>query len=112
MHEVRYSRAFSKDYWKLKKKADKGNAEAEKLILLISDATRELSSDREAGRKIQRKLWPKEYVQKYGVTNLWKYNLDSYWRLIYTITGNEIEMYLIYLEYLPHPEYEKKFKYK
>jgi len=112
MHEVRYSQAFSKDYERLKKKAIKGNAESEKLLLLISNATRELSIDRESGRKIQRRLWPKEYSQKYGVTNLWKYNLDSYWRLIYTIAGNEVEMFLIYLEYMPHPHYERKFKYK
>ena len=50
-------------------------------------------------------------MQKYGVKNLWKYNLDSYWRMIYTLTGNQVEMFLIYLEYLGHKEYGRKFGY-
>ncbi|MFA5929602.1 MAG: type II toxin-antitoxin system RelE/ParE family toxin [Candidatus Micrarchaeia archaeon] len=111
MHEVRYSAAFDKDFGKLKIRAKKGNAEAKKLLSLIDDAVKKLSSDREAGRKIPRTLWPGEYVQKYDVTNLWKYNLDSYWRLIYTITGTEIEMFLICLDFMPHPDYDRKFGY-
>ena len=90
---------------------DPGNAEAKKLLSLIDNATKMLSSDREAGKKIPHCLWPREYVQKYGVTHLWKYNLDSYWRLIYTITGTEIEMFLICLDFMPHPKYDRKFGY-
>jgi len=111
MHEVRFSAAFDRDFDRLKARAKKGNAEAKKLLSLIDGAIKELSSDREAGRKIPRILWPREYVQKYGVTNLWKYNLDSYWRLVYTITGTEIEMFLICLDFMPHPQYERKFGY-
>jgi len=88
MHEIRYSAEFNKDYVKLRKRADKGNSEAEYLLELISRATAKLAESPEAGKKIPRKLWPKEYIQKYGVNNLWKYNLDQNWRLIYTITGN------------------------
>ena len=112
MHEVRYSAAFDKDFARLKIRAKKGNAEAKKLLSLIGGAVKALSSDREAGRKIMRALWPREYMQKYDVTNLWKYNLDSYWRLIYTITGTEIDMFLICLDFMPHPEYDKKFGYR
>lgn len=112
MHEVYYSHEFDKDFLKLKKRAEKGESEAKQLLLLIEDATRTLEIDRDAGVKVPRKLWPKEYVQKYGITNLWKYNLDAYWRLTYTITGDSVKMYLIYLEYLPHPEYERRFGYR
>jgi mRNA-degrading endonuclease YafQ of YafQ-DinJ toxin-antitoxin module len=103
MHEVRFSADFDKDFARLKIRAKKGNAEAKKLLSLIDGAVKELSSDREAGRKIVRALWPREYVQKY--------DLDSYWRLIYTITGTEIDMFLICLDFMPHPEYDKKFGY-
>jgi|SRR3989344_3040335 len=112
MHEVYYSHEFERDFSKLKKRAEKGESEAEYLLSLINNATKELAKDREAGVKVPRKLWPKEYVQKYGITNLWKYDLDSYWRLTYTLTGDAVKMYLIYLEYLPHPEYERRFGYK
>jgi hypothetical protein len=35
-----------------------------------------------AGESIERKKYPKHYVQKYGVNNLYKFNLDSRTRLI------------------------------
>ena len=112
MHKISYSKEFNKDYVKLRDKADKGNGEAKYLIELISKATAKLSKDRESGKHIPKKQWPKEYIQKYGVTNLWKYNLDSYWRLVYTITGTEIDLFLIYLEHMTHKEYDRKFNYK
>ena len=112
MHEIRYSAEFNKDYVKLRKRADKGSSEAEYLLELISRATAKLAENPEAGKKIPRKLWPKEYIQKYGVNNLWKYNLDQNWRLIYTITGNQVNLFLIYLEYMDHKNYNRKFRYK
>ncbi len=77
MLEIRYSAEFNKDYIKLRKRADKGNTEAKYLLDLISKATAKLAENSEAGKKIPKKIWPKEYVQKYGVNNLWKYNLDQ-----------------------------------
>jgi len=112
MHEIYYSHEFDRDFSKLKKRAEKGEAEAQHLLVLIDNATKALSFNREAGVKVPRKLWPKEYIQKYGITNLWKYNLDNYWRLTYTLTGDSIKMYLIYLECMPHPEYARRFGYK
>ena len=112
MCEIRYSKEFNKDYVKLRTRADKGNSEAQYLIDLISKATAKLAENPEVGKKIPRKLWPKEYVQKYGVNNLWKYNLDQNWRLTYTITGNQVELFLIYLEYMDHKKYNRKFGYK
>ena len=111
MHEIRFSEEFEKDFFKLKSKALKGNSEAKYLLELISKASVKLEIEKEAGKKIPRKLWPKEYIKKYDLTNLWKFNLDSYWRMLYTITGNEIDLFLIYLEYLNHKEYNRKFKY-
>ena len=112
MREIRYSAEFNKDYVRLRKRADKGNSEAEYLLNLISKATAKLAENPEAGKKIPRKLWSKEYVQKYGVNNLWKYNLDQNWRLIYTIAGNQVDLFLIYLEYMDHKKYNRKFGYK
>ncbi|MFH1256569.1 MAG: type II toxin-antitoxin system RelE/ParE family toxin [Candidatus Diapherotrites archaeon] len=112
MHEIRYSPEFNKDYERLKEKTGQGNSEAKYLLEIISKATAKLAENTEAGVKIPRKLWPKEYLQKYDATNLWKLNLDSNWRLIYTITGDKVKLFLIYLEYISHKEYERKFGYK
>lgn len=111
MHEIRYSKEFEKDFSKLKQKAEKGDSEAKYLLELIFRATGKLSLDFEAGKKIPKRLWPKEYVQKHDITNLWKINLDSYWRLIYTLTGNSANLFLIYLECMDHNDYNRKFHY-
>ena len=56
--EIRYSEEFSKDYVKLRTKADNGNGEAKYLIELISKATAKLATNPEARKKIPKKLWP------------------------------------------------------
>jgi len=79
---------------------------------LVGRVSAKLLENMEAGKKIPKRLWPKEYSQKFGVSNLWKINLDSNWRLIYTITGQQVGFFLIYLEYMRHKEYDRKFGYK
>jgi mRNA-degrading endonuclease YafQ of YafQ-DinJ toxin-antitoxin module len=112
MHEIRYSADFNGDYIKLRKRADSNDGESRYLIELISKATAKLAENSEAGSKIPHKLWPKEYTQKYDARNLWKYDLDRNWRLIYTIAGNQVQIFLIYLECMNHKDYERKFGYK
>ena len=112
MHEIRYSAEFNEEYVKLRTKADKGDGQAKYLLELVSKVTAKLAENTEAGRKIPHRLWPREYIHKYGVTNLWKINLDSNWRLVYTITGQQVSLFLIYLEYMTHKEYDRKFGYK
>ena len=61
---------------------------------------------------IPKRLIPKIYIQKYGINNLWKYDLPDGWRLIYSITTpNKIEIIAVILEWFNHPEYKRKFHY-
>ena len=61
---------------------------------------------------IPKKLIPCEYIQKYNVTNLWKYDLPDGWRLVYTITTpNKIEIISVILEWFNHKAYERRFNY-
>lgn len=112
MHQIRYSAEFNEEFLKLQIRAEKGNGEAKYLLELLAKATAKLAENREAGKKIPRSLWPSDYRQKFSLTNLWKLNLDSYWRLLYTITGDQVNLFLIYLEYLDHKSYDRKFGYK
>ncbi len=112
MHEIRYAPEFDKGFGRLREKALKGDGEARYLIGIIGKASTKIAQNREAGKKIPRNLWPREYIQKYGIKNLWKFNLDSYWRLVYTITGDQARLFLIYLEYMNHKEYDRKFGYR
>lgn len=65
-----------------------------------------------AGQRIERNKFPKFYVQKYGVNNLYKYNLDRANRLVYTLVANETGTAVVVLDVLSHKEYEKRFGYK
>lgn len=82
-----------------------------KLLKYLQRAIDDLKENPFAGIKIPRKLWPKEYLRKYKITNLWKYNLPDGWRITYILKTNEIEIISIILEWFTHKEYEKRFKY-
>jgi len=111
LYEVRFSKEFSEEYAELKKRADGGHGEARYLLGIIDKAIVKLKQDREAGKRIPKRLIPREYIVKYGVTNLWKLNLDRYWRMIYTIVGDQIRLVSVIIEVLNHKRYDRKFGY-
>jgi len=93
------------------KKLVKGKFEDKQLFKFINRAIDDLKKNPFCGIKIPKKLWPKEYIKKYQITNLMKYNLPNAWRLIYTIEADEIKIVNIILEWMDHKEYERRFKY-
>ncbi len=66
------------------------------------------------GEPITKRLIPPEYVQKYGVTNLFRVELPNFWRMLYTLTDGESEVEIIafVLDIIDHNKYNKKFGYK
>lgn len=78
----------------------------------IIKAIQDLRKDAFSGIQVPKRLWPLEYVRKYGINNLWKYDLPKGWRLLYTVTSdNEVELISAILEWFDHKDYEKRFKY-
>jgi Txe/YoeB family toxin of Txe-Axe toxin-antitoxin module len=78
----------------------------------IKRAIEDLKQNAFWGIQIPKRLFPREYVQKYQIKNLWKYDLPNGWRLIYTITPeNEVELISAILEWLHHKDYERMFHY-
>lgn len=78
----------------------------------IKRAIKDLQDNAFFGIQLPKRLIPKEYVLKYDVKNLWKYDLPQGWRLIYTITAeNEVQLISAILEWFNHPEYERRFHY-
>ncbi len=56
---------------------------------------------------------PKDRIPKsYNVPNLWRVELTGYWRMIYTIRGDKIEVICFILDIFDHDKYNKKFGYK
>jgi mRNA-degrading endonuclease RelE of RelBE toxin-antitoxin system len=112
MTEILLSEEFSKEFVTLQNRAEKGSGDAEYLLKLIQKGIAKLMEDHEAGQKIQRNLWPKQYVQRYGISNLWRLRLDDYWRMIYTVIGEQVRIVAVILEVMDHKEYDKRFGYK
>lgn len=64
------------------------------------------------GNNIAKGLIPKEYVVKHNAKNLWRVELTNYWRMLYTIKGDQIEVICFILDIIGHKEYDKKFGYR
>ena len=93
-------------------KLKQGKFEQSQLYKQINHAMDNLKKNPRAGIHIPKNIWPKEYIQKYKINNLWKYDLPKGWRLIYTIKGTEVEILAVILEWFEHKEYDRKFHYK
>ena len=65
-----------------------------------------------AGNQIPRRLTPPKYPLKYDAENTWRIELAGRWRLIYMITGNELEIINFIMDIFDHREYDKVFGYK
>lgn len=85
--------------------------EDQKLYTWLNRAFDDICENAFCGIQIPKKLIPKKYIKKYGIDNLWKYNLPGAWRLLYSVARDEIIVIAIVLEWLPHKEYEKRFGY-
>ena len=112
MAEINLSQEFAAEFSELQKRRERGDGEAEYLLKLIDKGIAKLAENHECGQKIQKSLWPKYYVNKYGISNLWRLRLDDYWRMIYTVIGEQIRIVAVILEVLGHKEYDKRFGYK
>lgn len=97
---------------KAREEYEKSRNENPRLFKFLERATNDLKENPFCGMKIPKKLWPGEYVKKYSIDNLWKYDLPNAWRLIYTISKDEIRILAIVLEWFDHKDYERKFGYQ
>ena len=89
----------------------KGKFQDKQLYNFIERAIKDLKKNPANCIKVPKKLWPKIYIQRYGITNLWKYDLPNGWRLVYTIKTDEVMILSVILEWFDHKEYEKRFNY-
>lgn len=64
------------------------------------------------GENAKKDLIPKEYRQKYDADNLFIADLPDYWRMIYTLESDEIEIIAFVLDIINHDGYNKKFGFR
>jgi|SRR3989344_2752323 len=92
-------------------KLENGDDQERELFKLINQALDNIEENAFCGIQIPKKLVPKEYTQKYDITNLWKYDLPKGWRIIYSIVRDEVVVVSLVLEWFDHKNYERRFNY-
>lgn len=93
-------------------KFGKENSEEIQLLKSIKQKIGFIKSNPFYGDPIAKNLIPEEYKIKYPSTNLFRAELSQFWRMIYTLKGDEIEIIAFILDIIDHPNYNKKFGYK
>jgi hypothetical protein len=83
-----------------------------KVVFADDNLEKDLEINAFCGIQIPKRLIPKEYILKYKIQNLWKYDLPDGWRLIYSIMPQgKVEILSVIFEWFNHKEYERKFNY-
>ena len=93
-------------------KDGKENTEEMQLLKSINQKRDFIKANPFYGDNIPKAIIPKEYIVKYNAKNLWRVELTNYWRMIYTIKGDQVEVICFILDIIDHKGYNKKFGYK
>ena len=86
----------------------KENSEEIQLLRSIKQKSELIKENPFYGDNIPKNLIPKIY----NVQNLWRVELTGYWRMLYTIKGDQIEIVCFILDILDHNKYNKRFGYR
>ena len=65
-----------------------------------------------AGDQVPKRQAPGKYALKYDADNVWRIELADRWRMVYTITGDQVEIITFVMDIFDHREYDKVFGYK
>lgn len=95
-------------YLSLKKRDDK---ESETILRSFERIKEVLRDNPQFGQPIRKELIP-EKIKKLGINNLYRVELSNYWRMLYTLEGDAISIYVFILNLSDHKEYDKLFGYR
>jgi len=96
----------------IKGKPSKKKPTYEQLLNSINNALKNIKANYNYGDLIPRRLISKATFERYGTDKIFRVELVGYWRLLYTIIGDEIKIIALILEYMDHDQYNKIFGYK
>jgi hypothetical protein len=84
------------------------NSDEIQLLKSIKQKSELLKINPTYGDNIPKNLIPKTL----NVSNLFRVELTGYWRMLYTLDGNQIEIVAFILYLVDHPTYDKMFGYR
>ena len=95
------------EYIDLKKRTDKDSLT---ILRSVERMMNILKDNPQFGNPIRKDLIPESFKQQ-GITNLYRAELSNFWRLIYTLEGDRVDIFLFVLSIVDHGEYNKLFGY-
>ena len=115
--EIKFDNEAYEEYKHLQKDVTEGKTTGtkptnEQLLSSINNAIKNIKANYRYGDLIQRKYISKSVIQRYGTDKLFRAELVGYWRLIYTVIGEEVKIIAFILEFMDHEKYNKVFGYK
>ncbi len=112
--EIQFDEQAYEDYRELQKnveenKKSKKKPTHEQLLNSLNTAIDNIKANHRYGDLIPRKYLSKATINKYGTDKIFRVGLVGYWRLLYTIIGDEVKIIALILEYMDHKTYDKIF---
>lgn len=114
---IKFDEEAYKEYQELKKAVSEGKKSKKKptydqLLNSIDNAIKNIKINYKYGDLIPRKYISNAVIEKYGTDRIFRVGLVGYWRLLYTVIGDEAKIIAFILEYMRHDKYNKLFGYK
>ena len=102
--------AYKRLNWVVGEQVKEGKDSTEEMQLLnsIKQKINFIKANPFYGDNIKKEQIPKEY----NVPNLWRAELSQFWRMLYTIKGDQIEVICFVLDIINHSMYDKRFGYR
>jgi hypothetical protein len=94
-------------FLELKRRTDK---ESQSILRSIERVKEILVRNPQYGDPVRKELIPDEFL-KQGIGNIYRAELSNFWRMIYTLEGNKLEIFLFILKIMDHSDYDKLFGY-
>jgi len=95
-------------------RTDDADKRATSLLRGIERVLEVLAQDPFYGNPVSRKLLPNVLYREYGLIALFRIELPSFWRMLYTVRDAEgkIVVTILIIDILDHPAYDRLFGYK
>ncbi len=114
---VQFDKDAFREYEELRQSVSEGKKARKKptyeqLLSSINIAIRNIKADPHHGDLIPRRYISKSTINRYGTDKILRVELVGYWRLLYTLIGDEIRIIAFILEFMDHDRYNKVFGYR
>lgn len=114
---IKFDELTYKEYKQLKNsvlegKKAKNKPSYKQLLISINNSLNNIKEDYNQGNLIPRKYISKNVLRRYGTDKIFRIELVGYWRLLYTIIGDETKIIVLVLEYMDHKKYNQIFGYR